>query len=196
MTLTELQNEVYLITNRPDMAGRTLSAIRAATLRLHQMDFFAKDLFETGVVFSTPAYLQQLEYRPIVPRWRALKYIRKTDSNQADNLPFLTVVTPELIVDAYGSNRSDICYMGSEVINIRSSTELQYILLGCYVNPAITETGYSSWIATEFPFAIVYEAAAEVFKSVGKTEEFAAHRQMAQEQRQLILISNIQQVGY
>lgn len=196
MTLNELRDEVYLITNRPDLADRTLSAVRSSTLKLHQMDFFAKDLFETGITFSTPSYLQQLEYRPLIPRWRALKYIRKTDAQQADNLPFLTVVSPELILDAYGQNRTDICYMGSEVINIRSSTELQYILLGCYVNPNVTALGYSSWIATEFPFAVIYEAASEIFKSIGKTDEFAAYRQMAMEQRQLISVSNVQQVGY
>lgn len=196
MTLTELRNEVYTITNRPDLVARTLLAVRAATLKLHQMDFFSKDLFETGITFSTPSYLQQLEYRPLIPRWRAPKYIRKTDANQADNLPFLTFVSPEQSTDDYGINRTDICYMGADVINIRSSTELQYILLGCYLNPDVTETGYSSWIATEFPYAVIYEAASEVFKASGKTEEFAAYRQMALEQRQLISISNVQQVGY
>lgn len=196
MTLNELRDEVYTITGRPDMTARTVLAVRSATLKLHQMDFFAKDLFETGITFASPSYLQQLEYRPILPRWRALKYIRKTDVTQADNLPFLAVVTPEQITDAYGCNRNDICYMGADVINIRSSTELQYILLGCYLQPDVTELGYSSWIALEFPYAIAYEAAAEVFKATGRTEEYTAYREMAKEQRQLILISNIQQVGY
>lgn len=196
MTLSELQGEVYTLTGRPDQAARTLLAVRSATLKLHQVDFFPKDLFETGITFSLSAYLQQLEYRSIIPRWRALKYIRKTDVDQADNLPFLTVITPEQVLDNYGCNRNDICYMGAEVINIRSSTELQYILLGCYLNPDVTETGYSSWIAGEFPYAVVYEAASEVFRATGRSEEAAEYRRLAAEQRQLILISNIQQVGY
>lgn len=196
MTLTELQNEVYAITNRPDLVGRTQSAIRAATLKLHQSDFYYKDLFETGIVFSTAAYLQQLEYRTIIPNWRTLKYIRKSDVNGADNLPFLEIVVPELVLDSYHQNRNDVAYATGEVIQIRSSTKLQYIYLGCYVNPNITLTGYSSWIALDHPFAIVYEAAAQIFKQIGKTEEWQAYTLMAREQAQAIAVTNVQTVGY
>lgn len=196
MTLTELQTEVFAITNRPDLADRTLSAIRAATLKLHQMDFFSKDLFESGVAFAASSYLQQLEFRLLFPKWRALKYIRKSDINGADNMPFFDVVTPDSILDSYGLNKTDICYVAGETIQIKSSTELQYIFLGCYLNPDITLTGYSSWIAKDHPFAIVYAAAAQIFKSTGKDEEFNAYTLLEREQRQLVLTSNIQDKGY
>lgn len=196
MTLSELQTEVYAITNRPDLADRTLSAIRAATLKLHQMDFFSKDLFETGLAFSAASYLQQLEYRTLIPRFRALKYIRKSDVNGADNLPFLDIITPEQVLDSYGVNRTDVCYQAGETLQIKSSTELQYIFLGCYLNPVITVSGFSSWIALDHPFAIIYAAAAQIFKSVGKDEEFQAYTLLEREQRQLVLTSNIQTVGY
>lgn len=196
MTLTELQNEVYAITNRPDLVGRTQSAIRASTLKLHQADFYYKDLFETGITFSTAAYLQQLEYRPIIPNWRTLKYIRKSDVNGMDSGAFLDIVVPELVLDDYKQNRNDVAYATGEVIQIRSSTELQYIYLGCYINPNITLSGYSSWIAIDHPFAIVYEAAAQIFKQIGKTEEFNAYTALAIEQARTIGVNNIQTVGY
>lgn len=196
MTLTELQAEVYAITNRPDLVGRTQSAIRAATLMLHQKDFYYKDLFECGIAFSTAAHLQQLEYRTIITNWRTLKYIRKSDVNSADNLPFLEIITPEQVLDSYGQNRNDVAYATGEVIQIRSSTEVQYIYLGCYVNPNITLSGYSSWIALDHPFAIVYEAASQIFKQIGKTEEWQAYKIMAAEQSALIGTTNIQTVGY
>ena len=79
MTLTELQAEVYTLTNRPDLTAQTLAAVRSATLKLHQLDYFYKDLFETSLVFSSSEFIQQLEFRSLVPRWRALKYIRKLD---------------------------------------------------------------------------------------------------------------------
>lgn len=196
MTLTELQNEVYTITNRPDLSARTQAAIRAATLKLHQSDFYSKDLFETGIVFSTAAYLQQLEYRPLIPRYRALKYIRKSDVDGTDTLPFLDIVVPELTLDSYGLNRNDVAYQTGEVIQIRSSTELQYIFLGCYLDPDITVSGYSSWIAINHPFAIIYEAASQIFKQTGKTEEWNAYKIMAQEQANTITVTNTQTVGY
>jgi len=196
MTLTELQNEVYAITNRPDLVDRTLSAIRAATLKLHQADYFYKDLLETGVVFSTAAYLQQLEYRTIIPLWRSLKYIRKSDVDASDSGAFLEVITPELVLDDYKQNRNDVCYTAGATINIRSSTELQYIFLGYYVNPDVTVSGYSSWMAIDHPWAIIYTAAAQIFKSTGKQEEWAAATQDARDWYAQVVQSNILAVGY
>lgn len=197
MTLTELRNEVYTLTNRPDLVAETLSAIRAATLKLHQQDYYYKDLYETGIDFGVAAYKQQMEYRLLVPNWRALKYIRKTDNTGYDDGQFLEVLAiPEMVEDDYKINKKDVCYVAGTVVQILSSTELRYILLGCYVNPNITEAGYNSWIALDHPYAIVFEAAATVFKMVGDTEKFAAHTALAQMEANNVKISNIQAVGY
>lgn len=196
MTLTELQDEVYLITNRPDLADRTLSAIRAVTLKLHQLDFFYKDLFETGVAFSVPSYLQQIEYRAILPRYRALKYIRKSDASSSDTGAFLRLIVPEEVIDSYGQNHTDVCYVTGANIQIKSSTELQYVFLGVYLNPDITAAGFNSWLAVDHPYAIIYNAAAQIFKGIGKTEEFAAYTMLAREEQQAVIVSNTQAQGY
>ena len=197
MTLNELIAEVYTITNRPDLVAQTLTAVRSATLKLHQSDYFYKDIFETGVTFTSAEYLQQLEYRTLVPRWRALKYIRKTDSVGYQDGAFLEVLSvPEMVEDAYRINRNDVCYVAGAVVQIRSSTELQYILLGCYLNPDITAAGYNSWIALDHPYAIVFDAASMVFKMIGDTDQFAAYTALAQQQMAELRMSNIQAVGY
>jgi hypothetical protein len=200
MTLAELVAEVYTITNRADLVAQTSLAVRSATLKLHQLDYYYKDVFETAVAFDTAEYLQQLEYRTILPRWRALKYIRKFDSTgtPAPGVvgTFLDVVSPEQVLDSYAVAREDICYVAGEVIQIKSSTELSNILLGCYLNPDVGATTFSSWIATDHPFAIIDEAAARVFKMIGKTDEMAMYQQMAFEQQRAIQVSNIQTVGY
>jgi len=197
MNLAELQQEVYTITNRPDLVNETLTAIRSATLKLHQLDYFYKDVFETGVVFIAPAYKQQLDYRALIPQWRALKYLRRTDSQGMDTGPFFEIVTvPELTIDQYQTNRDNICYVAGSLIQIRSSTEFQYAILGCYVNPNITVSGYNSWIALDHPYAIVFEAAASVFKMIGETDQFAAYTRLAMEHQELLKISNIQAQGY
>ena len=195
MTLTELQQEVYIITKRPDLVAETLLAVRQATLALHQSDFFWKDIFETGISFTTSAYLQELAFRPIIPRFRAIKYIRKSDSFGATGA-FFTIVTPEAVLDLYGTDRTDICYAAGESIEIKSSTQFQYALLGCYLNPNITPSGYASWVAEDHPYAIVLEAAEKVFKMIGKTEEFAAYKFLRDEEKQRLVLSNIQAVGY
>ena len=196
MTLTELIAEVYTITNRPDLVGQTLTAVRSATLKLHQSDYYYKDLRETGVSFVSALYVQQLEYRPLFPKWRALKYVRKTDVAGTDTGAFLELVVPENVLDNYKQNRNDICYVAGEVIQIRSSTQVQYIILGRYDNPDITQAGYDSWIALDHPYAIVFEAASTVFKMIGDTDQFAAYTQLAAMQLVELRNSNIIAAGY
>lgn len=195
MTLTELQQEVYTITNRPDLTAETLLAVRQATLALHQTDFYWRDLYETGISFPSVAYIQELDITTLVPRFRALKYLRKSDSSGA-NGPFFEVVQPESILDSYGMNRTDVCYAAGNSIEIKSSTEFQYAFLGCYRNPDIAVASYDSWIAIHHPYAIVFEAAEKVFKMIGKSEEFAAYKLLRDEERQRILVSNTQLSGY
>lgn len=195
MTLTELQNEVYAITNRPDMATQTLSAVRAATLTLHQSDYFYKDLIETGLSFPTAEYLQQIEYGPLLPRFRSLKYIRKTDATGQEDGNFFEILPPELVVDSYKINKADVAYMAGALIQLRAAPPVQYLLVGYYAHPNITVDAYNSWIAQEHPYAIIYMAAARIFKSVGKDSEYSAWTNMAALEARNILISNIVATG-
>jgi hypothetical protein len=195
MTLTELQDEVYTITKRPDLIAETLLAVRQATLALHQSDFFWKDIAETGLSFPISAYLQEIEYRSILPRFRAIKYLRKSDSAGATGA-FFDVITPEAVLDLYGTDRTNICYAAGASIEIKSSTQFQYVILGYYQNPVVTTVGFDSWIALDHPYAIVLEAAEKVFKMIGKTEEFAAFKFLRDEERNRLSLSNIQAVGY
>lgn len=194
MTLAELIQEVYTLTGRPDRVAETLSAIKAATLKMHQLDYFPKDLFESGLAFDTPSYVQNFEYRVTVPRFRALKYLRKLNNGTPGK--FLSVITPEQVLDSYSIQRQDICYVAGQFIQINSSTEQQEYLIGCYVNPDVGTATFDSWVAVDHPFAIIFEAAAGVFKAVGKDEEHAAYRSLVQEQIQTIRATNTVAVGF
>lgn len=196
MTLAELRQEVYNLTNRPTLVAETLTAIRSATLKLHQSDYFYKDLFETGIEFSPAGVLVQFEYRTLLPRWRSLKYLRKTNSTGIEQGTLYEVIVPEAVLDSYHINRQNVCYVAGAYLHVRSAVSLQYALLGCYLNPDITESGFNSWIALDHPYAIVFEAAATVFKMIGDTEKFAAYTTLSAIQMQELKISNIQAEGY
>jgi hypothetical protein len=196
MTLNELIAEVYTITNRADLVAQTLTAIRSATLKLHQSDYYYKDLREQGIAFLSAQYLQQLEYRTLYPRWRALKYVRKTDSTGQEQGKFFELIVPENVLDDYKLNRTDVCYAAGEIIQIRSSTQVQYCIVGRYDNPDITQSGYSSWVALDHPYSIVFEAASTVFKMIGDTDQFAAYTALAGQQLIELRNSNITAQGY
>ena len=196
MTLAELIDEVYTITGRPDRVAETLSAVKSATLKAHQSDYYYKDLFESGLNLQTAAYSQSFDYRQTLPRWRALKYLRKYDPTTSTVGKLLDIIVPENVVDDYKVTRTDICYVAGAYIQINSSTEEQYYLLGCYLNPDITTDGYDSWVALDHPYAIIFDAAGTVFKAIGKDEEAAAYRGLVAEQIAMIKMSNIIPVGF
>jgi hypothetical protein len=183
-TFAELVSDVYTLTNRPDLVAETKLAVKAATLKAHQSDFYPKDLFETGITWSEPAYIQSIDYRALVPRWRAFKYLRKYSNGMPGD--FIKMLTPEQVLDSYGYQKADICYIAGEMLEIRSSTEDAYMIIACYVNPNTDENNFSSWIALDHPYAISYEAARSIFKQIGFDEQASSIRQEVMEQYQIL----------
>lgn len=183
-TFAELVSDVYTLTNRPDLVAETKLAVKAATLKAHQSDFYPKDLFETGITWSDPAYIQSIDYRALIPRWRAFKYLRKYSNGMPGD--FIKMLTPEQVLDSYGYQKADICYIAGEMLEIRSSTEDAYMIIACYVNPNTDENNFSSWIALDHPYAISYEAARSIFKQIGFDEQASSIRQEVMEQYQIL----------
>lgn len=177
MTFDELVEEVYNLTARADLVAETKSAVKAATLKAHKSDFYSKDIFETGVEFEEKNFRQSWDYIDLIPNYRALKYFRLSDDDFSDTGPFIEVITPEEILDNYDRNRTNIAYVAGRVLEIRAECEFDKALVGCYVLPIVRELDYSSWVAEQYPFAIIYEAARVVFMSKGQAEE---SRNMAQ----------------
>lgn len=164
--------DVYTITGRPDLVAETILAVKSATLQLHRSDYFYKDLFETALQYSIADYLQTIEYRTLFPQYRSLKYLRKFDPTSTDQVTkgvgrFFDILAPEQVVDAYGYPRSDICYVAGSVIQIKSSTQDSYSLIGVYLNPVIaTPETYNSWIADESHYAVVWAAVSIMYGSI------------------------------
>jgi len=183
-TFSELCSDVYILTNRPDLVAETTLAVRAATLKAHQSDFYPKDLYEVGISWPTPDYIQSLDYRLLIPRWRAFKYLRKYANGAPGD--FINLLTPEQTLDGYSINREDICYIAGEMLEIRSSTADDNMILACYLNPDTTENSFNSWIALDHPYAIVYEAARSIFKQIGFDEQATSIRQEVAEQYQIL----------
>jgi len=196
MTFDELVAEVYLLTNRPDLEAETKSAVKRATLKAHQTDFYSKDIYESGIEFPTADYRQSLDYITLFSNFRALKYLRRVEDENDDVGKFFDIVQPEEVLDAYGRNRNDIAYVAGRVLEIRSSVSFSKALLGAYVLPIVREGAYLSWVAEQHPYAIVFEAARVIFKSIGFDEESAQYNQLVAEEYNLLKMSALSDVGY
>jgi len=195
MTFDELIEEVFLITNRRDLVNETKSAVKAATLKAHKSDFFSKDIFETGVEFDTADFRQSLDYVSLLSNWRAIKYLKRVEDENDDVGKFFDIITPDEILDSYGTNRTDIAYVAGRVLEIRASVEFSKLLLGVYVYPVVREGAYLSWVAEQFPFAIIHESARRIFRSIGKLEESNAQSQFVAEEYAELKLSALSDVG-
>lgn len=195
MTLTELRAEVVTLTNRPDLdtTGQILLAVRRATLKLHTIDYFYRDLFETNVTFGVSLSVQDYDTLVNIPRWRSVKYIRHYDAPSAVAGRFFKKVDPQNVLDDYAVDRTNIWYQGGDSLHLKAPIAFTDILIGVYLYPDITEATYDSWIATTYPYVIVLEAAATIMKMIGKADEARMLREDNNESIALLRLSGIQE---
>jgi hypothetical protein len=197
-SLSSLVAEVYLLTNREDLEGETILAVRAATLKAHGSDDYIFDLQENSIQFDTSDYFQSLDIKSVFPLWRKARYLRIYDNTQYTGGPsdFVRYVEPEKVVDEFGANRTNIFYQAGSALQIRTANAAQYFLIGYYKNPDVTLEGYDSWIADSmFRMAIVYEAAAIIFKTIGLDDQTVTYRGMVAEQLRLLTQNAITGIG-
>lgn len=187
MNLAELITAVYTETNRPDLVNETLQSVLEATLSCHLVDNWKCDLIEAGVQFDVPGYIQILDTSSI-PNFRQATYLRKTDPCegyrdgdpnyynvglggrfQASKYNFLEEIELGDILDRYGYEKNDVWYSAGTQINIKSTTNLQYLLVGYYKYPILDSNAFSSWIAMNLPYMIVYRASGSLFSKIGET---------------------------
>lgn len=145
------------------------------------------------------AYVWQLDTN-IFPRYRSLAYLRKWDpswaayelnptnlpplqglagtgfgaSNQQRALRNFKVLSPTNLMDSYWTEKVDVCYQAGSSLNIKSSTPLAQFQIGYYEYPNVDiqngGVNLSSWVVREYPWAVVYLAAATLFGKIGNAE--------------------------
>lgn len=106
-------------------------------------------------------------------------------------LRFFKLKTPTSILDTeYEDELLDIMYQVGDSLMFKSYSTFKYLLFGWYAFPIVdtTSTGnqtivmgensftvgiypnFSSWIARDYPFAIIYDAASSILQSIGMTD--------------------------
>lgn len=196
MNFNELVAEVITLTRRPDLTDRISPAVRAATLKAHHSDFYYKDLYEQSVEFGQEYYIQNFLPTDIFPNFRQAKYIRFWHGD-VDGFPgaFLEPIQIENSIDGYDCTKADVFYMAGQLLQIRTSAPIKRCLFGAYVHPIITPVNaYCSWIANEYPWAIIYEAARTVFKGIGKDQEASEMSRLVGEEYQILRMSVVDAV--
>jgi hypothetical protein len=199
MNFEQLLKDVYDITNRPSLEAETSSAIRLATLKAHHLDFFSRDIVEVPIKFNEKLFKQSIDLYKLAANYRAAKYFRLTDTANCDDVigPFITMITPDEILDSYGRNRVNVSYVAGRMLEIRANVDFNTAIFGFYVNPIVTPSGsYDSWIANIHPGAIINEAARVIFKMIGYDEQSAQYNTLVNEEYALVRITGLSDIGY
>jgi len=193
MNFAQIQSEVLAIVKRPDLVSRVDAAIKAATLKMHHSDFFYKDLVEVPIQFTDVQYIQNFVPSEILPNYRKVKYIRIWQGGaQGRPGPFLEHIQIENSIDGYNYLKDNVFYMAGTKLQIRTACGLQHVLFGAYVHPIVTPLeSYSSWIADQYPYAIIYEAVRTMYRSIGFSEQANEFAQLAAEVLSEIKMSSI-----
>ena len=192
-TFAELVDDVKTLTARPDLLAEIELAVRAATLKAHHSDFFTQDVVEESIKFASTDYIQTLQYKQLFPRWRKVRYIRKWEGDKATQ--FLELIAAEDSIDMYNDDRTDVAYNAGNVMKLRTSTGNDTFLIGYYQHPVAVKEGYRSWIADEYPFAIIYDAAATVFQAIGQQEKVQMFLTKSAELYRELKINCVSEVG-
>jgi len=195
MDLAELTAEVIILTNRPDRTAETDSAVKAATLKAHMTDYYSKDLVYKEYDLGSVDHNHQFIYESAMPLFRNFKSVQRLENTGDLEGPFISIITPEELLDSYHRRRTDICYVAGTSLVIKSYVDFQYAFIGNYNLPDVTTPGFTSWVARLFPWVIVYEAARIVFKALGKTEESNGMGQLFAEQLVLLQTSALTDKG-
>lgn len=197
MDYTTIYNEVINLTNRPDLADETRLAIQKTTAKLHQLDFWYKDLDEVVIGNLPQDYKFSLDIPSNFARFRAFNYLRMLDANNNPQEE-LELISPKQVFDSFQQERTNVFYVGGMSLNCRLANTRPAMIVGYYQYPdvgvatgGVGTTTFSSWIANEYPYAIIEEAAAQVFRTIGYADAANSYGQQIVINLQILRQNNI-----
>ena len=173
-TFADLLTLTAEISRRPELVSMTKAAIRAATLRAHLTDFFTRDAWVARLSYVAPSAVSYADVTDIyaaIPKLRAVKFVQCVNpatGAPSENLEYRDVNDT---YDTKGVLRQNCYTLQGTVLRIYPFLMTGLIDVHCYTLPIVTEGGYNSWIANDFPEEIATWAASIVLHRTGALEQ-------------------------
>lgn len=204
-TLASLADDVYIITNRPDLVNETRVALRKAIFKFHQAETFARDLRTTRLQMAlyTPTQPNTWRYQldiadeELFPRFRRLSDLSYPMDLVANPwvIPqplidyqwvnsesrVIPVVAINNLFDAYRVERPQYAYMAGTALHLKLGWGMDYVDVNYWAYPTVpsdTSDPIGSWICDQYPDAVIEEASSTVFKMIGKDDEASRYLQL------------------
>lgn len=183
MDFQELKTEIQLIVRRPDLSTRIDSAITASVLKLHSTNFYIRDAQEGIITFPEPSTKFTFTGADVSTRFRKISGIISSTGLR------LAHCSMGNLLDYYGYPKVNSFYESGDSINVNLQVADNKFGIVWFQFPVPTEVGFDSWIAREFPYIVINDAASRIFGQIGNDLQ---SKYCAQEVGQGLIILNSQ----
>lgn len=183
--------DVYTLTNHPELVAESKLGIRAATVKLHGMEFWREDRVEEEipVVVSENIFVINL-VSDLTNACRKLHTVKKAEVDV-----YFDEIDPKQLLDGFGYRRYNTYYRIGNTVNFFTDTGDSSVYVIYYKQPIAVESGYSSWIAETYPLLVALEAASFVFSAIGDKEQEAKIKTMIAEHIGVLIINHLDPIS-
>ena len=191
MSFADILTDVYTLTGHPEQVNLSKLGIRAATVKLHGMEFWREDRVEENIAVTTVEGEFSLDLvADLMHPVRHLTAIRKGSA-----YVYFDEIDPKQLLDQFGYKRYNSFYRMGNTLKFLSDTAETEIFIVYYKQPIAIEADYTSWIADTYPLLIALEAANFVFSSLGDKEQEAKIKTMIAEHIGVLTINHLDAVS-
>jgi hypothetical protein len=175
-TYDNILEDIFVLTKRRDLSHETELALRTATLSVHSMGAYPRDLCTELIQLVNPTYAMSINISETLPRFRGVATLQIVDVNYAPlTTPVIEVLEfGDIRIPGYNQLKTNVAYVAGNALNVTSNTPFYGVLVEFFQLPNVRRGSYDSWAAQLFPAIISHTAAIQVWGASGNEEKAAA----------------------
>lgn len=161
----DLVQKVFGITGSTNMLAETVDAVERATRDAHISNKWLRDVGYITVMFGAEDGCPSKERQIMLPN----TFSKITEI--LIKLPREQKPRPVKLAKSYtahlGNFENTKAVLLGNVLHVVASDVFNDIIIGGLTRPDVSDSGYNSWIASDYPNVIIYNAAAQVLSDLG-----------------------------
>ena len=161
----DLVQKVFGITGANNMLAETIDAVTRATRDAHSSNKWQRDIDYITVMFGPEDGCPAKERQVMLPSYFS-KITEVLVKMPREALPKSVRVAKTYTAHLANTSNTKAMLLGN-VLHVAAPDVFNDIIIGGLKRPNVTDDGYNSWIAVDYPDVIIYNAAAQVLSDLG-----------------------------